>query len=163
MGFTTATEFHQQWSELIQITTGSKELDKLLQGETETGSIMELFGEFHTGKKQLCPSLAVTGQLAIHHGSSEGKATSVGTEGTFHPEQLLAMAERNGLCQGFNSDRQAQLLDQAKDWNSFSSPASPGCPVSLRGSFPVAPQGCSPGQQVEEAVASISIYFSAFQ
>uniref|UniRef100_A0A803WEZ9 Rad51-like C-terminal domain-containing protein n=1 Tax=Ficedula albicollis TaxID=59894 RepID=A0A803WEZ9_FICAL len=57
------SEFHQQWSELIQITTGSKELDKLLQGETETGSIMELFGEFHTGKKQLCPSLAVTGQV----------------------------------------------------------------------------------------------------
>ncbi|XP_016159364.1 PREDICTED: uncharacterized protein LOC101815642 [Ficedula albicollis] len=34
MGFTTATEFHQQWSELIQITTGSKELDKLLQGKS---------------------------------------------------------------------------------------------------------------------------------
>ena len=32
MGFTTATEFHQRRSELIQITTGSKELDKLLQG-----------------------------------------------------------------------------------------------------------------------------------
>jgi len=33
MGFTTATEFHQRRSEIIQITTGSKELDKLLQGE----------------------------------------------------------------------------------------------------------------------------------
>ena len=32
MGFTTATEFHQKRSEIIQITTGSKELDKLLQG-----------------------------------------------------------------------------------------------------------------------------------
>lgn len=32
MGFTTATEFHQRRSEIIQITTGSKELDKLLQG-----------------------------------------------------------------------------------------------------------------------------------
>lgn len=32
MGFTTATEFHQRRSELIQLTTGSKELDKLLQG-----------------------------------------------------------------------------------------------------------------------------------
>ncbi|XP_002737805.1 DNA repair protein RAD51 homolog 1-like [Saccoglossus kowalevskii] len=32
MGFTTATQFHQQRSEIIQITTGSKELDKLLQG-----------------------------------------------------------------------------------------------------------------------------------
>lgn len=32
MGFTTATEFHQKRSEIIQLTTGSKELDKLLQG-----------------------------------------------------------------------------------------------------------------------------------
>ena len=32
MGFTTATEFHQRRSEIIQITTGSKELDKRLQG-----------------------------------------------------------------------------------------------------------------------------------
>ncbi|KAM7056800.1 uncharacterized protein M8220_003091 isoform 1-T1 [Acridotheres tristis] len=39
LGFTTATEFHQQWPEIIEITTGSKELDKLLQGEIETGVI----------------------------------------------------------------------------------------------------------------------------
>ena len=32
MGFTTATEFHQRRSELVMITTGSKELDKLMQG-----------------------------------------------------------------------------------------------------------------------------------
>jgi len=32
MGFTTATEFHQRRAEIIQISTGSKELDKLLQG-----------------------------------------------------------------------------------------------------------------------------------
>lgn len=34
MGFTTATEFHQRRAEIIQISTGSKELDKLLQGAT---------------------------------------------------------------------------------------------------------------------------------
>uniref|UniRef100_A0A8C4BXA5 DNA repair protein RAD51 n=1 Tax=Denticeps clupeoides TaxID=299321 RepID=A0A8C4BXA5_9TELE len=34
MGFTTATEFHQRRSEIIQISTGSKELDKLLQGNS---------------------------------------------------------------------------------------------------------------------------------
>jgi len=32
MGFTTATEFHQRRSEIIYVTTGSKELDKLLGG-----------------------------------------------------------------------------------------------------------------------------------
>ena len=52
-GFTTATEMHLKRSQIIQITTGSKELDKLLNGGFETGSITELFGEFRTGKSQL--------------------------------------------------------------------------------------------------------------
>jgi len=63
MGFTTATEFHQKRSELIQLTTGSQELDRLLAGGIETGSITEIFGEFRTGKTQLCHSLAVTCQV----------------------------------------------------------------------------------------------------
>ena len=65
MGFTTASEFHLKRSEIIQLTTGSKELDKLLQGGIETGSITELFGEFRTGKTQLCHQLAVTCQVIL--------------------------------------------------------------------------------------------------
>ncbi|KAI7363555.1 hypothetical protein KC336_g21566, partial [Hortaea werneckii] len=38
MGFTTATEMHARRSELISITTGSKQLDTLLAGGIETGS-----------------------------------------------------------------------------------------------------------------------------
>lgn len=63
MGFTTATEYHQKRAEIIQISTGSKELDKLLGGGIETGSITEIFGEFRTGKTQLCLTLAVTCQV----------------------------------------------------------------------------------------------------
>lgn len=63
MGFTTATEFHQKRSEIIQLTTGSKELDRLLGGGVETGSITEIFGEFRTGKTQICHTLAVTCQV----------------------------------------------------------------------------------------------------
>ncbi|GMF06125.1 unnamed protein product [[Candida] boidinii] len=58
MGFTTASEFHTRRSELICITTGSKQLDTLLGGGIETGSITEIFGEFRTGKSQLCHTLA---------------------------------------------------------------------------------------------------------
>jgi len=65
MGFTTATEFHQRRSGLLQITTGSGELDKLLGGGIETGAITELFGEFRTGKSQICHMLAVTCQVNI--------------------------------------------------------------------------------------------------
>ncbi|ELW48160.1 Protein CASC5 [Tupaia chinensis] len=124
MGFTTATEFHQRRSEIIQITTGSKELDKLLQGGIETGSITEMFGEFRTGKTQICHTLAVTCQLPIDRGGGEGKAMYIDTEGTFRPERLLAVAERYGLsgsdvldnvayARGFNTDHQTQLLYQA--------------------------------------------------
>ncbi len=45
MGFTTATEVHQTRKDMVQITTGCKELDKLLEGGFETGSITEIFGE----------------------------------------------------------------------------------------------------------------------
>lgn len=65
MGFTTATEFHSKRSELIQLSTGSRELDKLLGGGFETGSITEIFGEFRTGKTQICHTLAVTCQVNI--------------------------------------------------------------------------------------------------
>ena len=63
MGFTTATEYHKERDGLIHLTTGSKELDKLLEGGIETGSITEIFGEFRTGKTQLCHTLCVTCQV----------------------------------------------------------------------------------------------------
>lgn len=64
MGFTTATEFHARRSDMITITTGSKNLDTVLGGGMETGSITELFGEFRTGKSQICHQLAVTCQVS---------------------------------------------------------------------------------------------------
>lgn len=63
-GFTTAMEIQTRRSELIYITTGSNDLNRLLGGGIETGSITELFGEFRTGKTQLCHTLAVTCQVS---------------------------------------------------------------------------------------------------
>lgn len=83
MGFTTATEYHARRTELISITTGSKNLDNILGGGMETGSITELFGEYRTGKSQLCHTLAVTCQLPIDMGGGEGKCLFIDTEGTF--------------------------------------------------------------------------------
>eukprot|EP00466_Bigelowiella_natans_P017316 jgi/Bigna1/83524/fgenesh1_pg.110_\ len=65
MGFTTASEYHKCRQDVIKLTTGSKELDKLLQGGMETGSITEIFGEFRTGKTQLCHTLCVTSQVYL--------------------------------------------------------------------------------------------------
>ncbi len=109
----------------MQVTTGSKELDKLLNGGIETGSITELFGEFRTGKSQLCHTMAVTCQLPIDMGGAEGKCLYIDTEGTFRPERLLAVAERYGLngsdvldnvayARAYNTDHQSQLLIQGR-------------------------------------------------
>jgi hypothetical protein len=88
LGFTSATEIHNRRVELVRISTGSKNLDALLAGKPvysiipsspligftmcmmelggiETGSITELFGEFRTGKSQICHTLAVTCQVGI--------------------------------------------------------------------------------------------------
>ncbi|KAI4177259.1 MAG: hypothetical protein LQ348_005864 [Seirophora lacunosa] len=124
MGFTTATEMHQRRSELISITTGSKSLDTLLAGGIETGSVTEIFGEFRTGKSQICHTLAVTCQLPFDMGGGEGKCLYIDTEGTFRPVRLLSVAGRYGLsgeevldnvayARAYNSDHQLQLLNQA--------------------------------------------------
>ena len=124
LGFQTATELYQQRQDIIHITTGSKEFDKLLGGGIETGSITEIFGEFRTGKTQLCHTLAITCQLPLSHGGGEGKVLYIDTEGTFRPERLLPIAERFGIngeealdniacARAYNSDHQNQLLIQA--------------------------------------------------
>ncbi|XP_004534356.1 DNA repair protein RAD51 homolog 1 [Ceratitis capitata] len=124
MGFTTATSIYQKRTEIVMLTTGSKELDKLLGGGIETGSITEIFGEFRCGKTQLCHTLAVTCQLPISRNGGEGKCIYMDTEGTFRPERLTAIAERfklvkeevldNVACaRAYNTDHQTQLLTQA--------------------------------------------------
>lgn len=124
MGFSSASLFHQKRSELVSLTTGSKELDKLLGGGIETGAITEIFGEFRTGKTQICHTLAVTCQMPIESGGGEGKCLFIDTEGTFRSERLIAVAERFKMdiqqvldnisyARAYNSDHQTALLYQA--------------------------------------------------
>ena len=108
-GFTTATEMHLKRSQIIQITTGSKELDKLVNGGFETGSITELFGEFRTGKSQLCHTIAVTCQLPIDNGGAEWKCLYIDTEGLQGNDVLDNVA----YARAYNSDHQLTLLTQA--------------------------------------------------
>lgn len=124
MGFTTASAYHEKRKELVYLTTGSSELDKLLNGGFESGSITEIFGEFRTGKTQLCHTVAVTCQLPPEQGGANGKAMYIDTEGTFRSERFFPIAERYGLdpeevldnisyARAFNSDHQSSLLIQA--------------------------------------------------
>ncbi|CAM6022985.1 unnamed protein product [Sphagnum balticum] len=121
MGFTSARQMYKQRAELIQITTGAKELDKILEGGSQTGSIAEIYGEFRTGKSQLCHTLCVTCQLPLARGGGEGKALYIDAEGTFRSQRLLQIAERFGLnrnevldnvayARAHNTDQQMRLL-----------------------------------------------------
>ena len=83
--------------DVISICTGSQELDRLLGGGIETGSITEIFGEFRTGKTQLCHTLCVTCQRPLDAGGAEGRAIYVDTEGTFKAQKLVAIAERYSM------------------------------------------------------------------
>ncbi|CAG8682808.1 11010_t:CDS:2, partial [Gigaspora rosea] len=97
MGFETATKVKERRVQYAYITTGSSKLNKLLGGGIESGSITEVFGEFRTGKSQLCHTLAVTCQLPVYNGGSEGKVIYIDTEGTFRPERLASIAEHYGM------------------------------------------------------------------
>ncbi|KAI9894357.1 MAG: recombinase rad51 [Vezdaea aestivalis] len=124
LGFTTATEIHAHRSELIAITSGSHQLDTLLAGGFETGSVTEVFGEFRTGKSQICHTLAVTCQLPFENGGGEGKCLYIDSENTFRPVRLVSVAERFGLsaeevldniayARAYNTDHLQTLLNQA--------------------------------------------------
>jgi len=123
-GFETATSYHQRRSHLVQLSTGSQALDKLLQGGIETGSITEIFGEFRTGKTQLLHQLAVTCQMPIDMGGGEGRCIWIDTEMTFRPERIVQIAQRYGLnpkeamdniavAQAQNTDIQSAYLQEA--------------------------------------------------
>mmetsp|Transcript_15467 Transcript_15467/g.31741 ORF Transcript_15467/g.31741 Transcript_15467/m.31741 type:complete len:349 (-) Transcript_15467:302-1348(-) len=124
MEFKTAADALEDRQSIAMLTTGSVEIDKLLEGGIETGSITEVFGEFRTGKTQLCHTLCVTCQMAITEGGAEGKAIYIDTEGSFRPERLRAIAERFGLdpavalenvacARAHNSEHQMDLLKTA--------------------------------------------------
>ena len=124
IGFQTAGTKLEGMKDMIYISTGSRDLDNLLNGGIETGSLTEIFGEFRTGKTQLCHTLCVMCQRPLDQGGAEGRAVYVDTEGTFRPQKLVAIAERFGMnpeevldnvicARAHNSEQQLELLQDA--------------------------------------------------
>jgi len=122
--YQSAAELLQLRQSVIRITTGCKELDSVLGGGMETGSITELFGEFRCGKTQLCHTLCVTCQLPSDQNGGAGKALYIDTEGTFRPERLEQIGTRFGLekesvlnnvvcARALSTDHQYELVLQA--------------------------------------------------
>ncbi len=79
------------------ISTGSKNLDKLLGGGVPTHLITEFYGEFGVGKTQLAHQLSVNVQLPEIKGGLSSSAIYIDAEGTFRPERLIKIAKSLGL------------------------------------------------------------------
>ncbi|MFW9820077.1 MAG: DNA repair and recombination protein RadA [Candidatus Thorarchaeota archaeon] len=124
IGFKSAEDVWEHRKNIARITTGSQELDDLFGGGVETGSLIEFFGEFRTGKTQIMHQLCVNVQLPQEKGGIEGKALYIDTEGTFRPERIIQMAEGLDLDynkilknivfgRAYNSDHQVILVKEA--------------------------------------------------
>ncbi len=126
MGFETGLEFMEKRKAVGRILTGSKELDNLLGGGLETGSITEFYGQFGSGKTQIALQAAVNVQLPVEKGGLNGTAVYIDTEGTFRPERIIQMAAAKNLdpkevlknimvARAYNSDHQMLLAEKAAE------------------------------------------------
>ena len=97
MGFKPADQIWQKRKGLKRLTTSSQNFDDLLAGGIETEAVTELYGEYRTGKTQLCHQLCVNVQLPYDEGGLEGCALYIDTEGTFRPERIIQMSEAKDL------------------------------------------------------------------
>lgn len=124
--FVTAAELSEMRQSMKKLTTGCSTLDQLLEGGLETQSITEFYGEFGSGKSQICQQLAVTVQLPEEKGGLGGSSLFIDTEQIFRPQRIMEMAELVGLdpketlknivfAEAYSSDHQMILADSADE------------------------------------------------
>jgi len=124
MGFETGLEYMEKRKIVGRILTGSKELDNLLGGGIETGSIIEFYGQFASGKTQIGLQATVNVQLPVEKGGLNGTAVFIDTESTFRPERVMQIAVTKNLdpkevlknilvARAYNSDHQMLLAEKA--------------------------------------------------
>ena len=124
LSFVRADELWKQRQSIIRLTTGSQVLDNLVGGGLESQTITEFYGEYGSGKSQMCHQLCVNVQLPPERGGLGGAALYIDTENTFHTERIVSMAQHYDLDPGevvknlivaeaYTSDHQIFLLENA--------------------------------------------------
>lgn len=124
--FVRADELLKMRQNVLRLTTGSKALDRILDGGLETQTITEFYGEYGSGKSQICHQLCVNVQLPPERGGLNGGALYVDTENTFRLERIVQMARHLGLnpeqvvkniiyAEAYTSDHQMFLLENADE------------------------------------------------
>ncbi|MCW4050163.1 MAG: DNA repair and recombination protein RadA [Candidatus Bathyarchaeota archaeon] len=124
--FVRGDELVELRSNIRKLTTGCSSLDQLLGGGIETQSLTEFYGEFGSGKSQLCHQLCVTVQLGEAQGGLNGSVLYIDTEATFRPERMMQIAPRFGVkpedvlkgvvyAEAYTSNHQVVLLENADE------------------------------------------------
>ncbi len=124
--FKTGNELYEKRQQIGKISSGSKTFDELLGGGFESQAIIELFGEYGSGKTQIAHQLCVIVQLPKEKGGLDGHAFYIDTENTFRPERIKQMAEGYELdpedvlskiyvARAYNSSHQMLLVDKVKE------------------------------------------------
>jgi DNA repair protein RadA len=119
--FVTATSLYSKQRE--RISTGSKSFDDLLGGGIETKAVTEVYGEFGTGKTQLCHTICIMVQQDRMTGGLEGKAIYIDTENTFRAERIVSIAQARDLdpnktlenvivAKAYNSAHQELIIEE---------------------------------------------------
>jgi DNA repair protein RadA len=101
-------------------TTGSEAFDELLGGGMPTSAIIEINGEYRTGKTQTCLTCSVTAQLPEEYGGLDRPVIYIDTENSFQATHLQEIGTRFGFGPEELLDRlfvvkaeQLRYLDQA--------------------------------------------------
>tara|TARA_Y100001970_G_scaffold46609_1_gene58813 strand:+ start:211 stop:1251 length:1041 start_codon:yes stop_codon:yes gene_type:complete len=124
-GFVSGTRLLERRKEVQKLTSGSSALDELLGGGFETQAIVEVYGEFGSGKTQIGHQLAVNTILPLEQGGFDGEIFYIDTEDTFRPERIAQMAEGVGIdpqlalerihvARAYNSAHQMLLVEEIK-------------------------------------------------
>ena len=95
--FVTADVALEKRKSLLRCTTGSKALDKLLLGGIETQAVTEFYGEFGSGKSQICHTLCVMAHQPVEMSGFTSGSIYIDTEGTFRPERIEQIASARGI------------------------------------------------------------------
>ena len=95
--FVTADFVLEKRKSMLRCSTGSKSLDELLLGGIETQAVTEFYGEFGSGKSQICHTLCAMAKQPINEGGLDGGVIYIDTEGTFRPERLNQIARARGF------------------------------------------------------------------
>ena len=132
-GFESGDRILERRKMVGKINTGSKSFNDLLGGGMETQSIVELYGEFGSGKTQVAHQMAINVQLPFEMGGLNGSVMIIDTENTFRPERIDQMVhglppgpdgetwetaeflKHISVARAFNSNHQILLAESAME------------------------------------------------